>query len=149
MCEKRGDQIRAPGDQLVFRHVIDAWVDPGTGHPSSQGFRPTRAEDAGCLSVDRATMTTAEAAFVLCKSLPPEGFGNANAKSTWAVSLTEVAELRLTLWADPVAAAAPLPANPAHAVIDFEDLTRNDQERLAKKLKAKAIARGCRHPIAA
>ena len=57
MCKKQGTQIVEP-EQLFLRHLLEAWTDPNTGHPTSQAFRPTRTEDEDCLSVDRAMSHT-------------------------------------------------------------------------------------------
>jgi hypothetical protein len=37
----------------------------------------------------------------------------------------------------------PLPDSPAHALINFGDTSEKDYRKLAKKLKALAVARGC------
>ncbi len=144
MCAKNGLQITAP-EQLFFRHLLEAWLDPDTGQPSSQGFRPMREEDKGCLSMDMANKTSAASAFMLCSSQPPAGFGN-SAHSTWGVSLSELTQATLTVWEDPVGATDRLPANPAHAVVDFTSLGNKAQVRAAQRLKAGAAARGCQHP---
>lgn len=148
MCDKKGKRITIPEDQLLLRHLLEAWLDPNTGEPTSQGFRPMRAEDENCLSVDQLAMTTVVEAFRLCSAQPPEGFGN-NVKSTWGISLAELTTLALEAWKDPVSPTGGMPANPAHTVIGFEHLGNNDQTRVARKLKAKAIARGRQYPGAA
>jgi hypothetical protein len=60
--------------------------------------------------------------------------------SVWGVSCAEVSTTGLT--------SAPDPQEnfPSHAIIDFTAHAGNTFRKLAKKLKAKAIARGCLHP---
>jgi hypothetical protein len=55
----------------------------------------------------------------------------------WGISYDEVASNGLT------AANSPLPNSPAHAHIDFEDRDERLCRKLAKRLKAAAVTRGC------
>lgn len=61
----------------------------------------------------------------------------------WGVSCNEVTELGLTSRSDP------LEESPAHAVIDFAGKPDKECRKLAKKLRALALARGCLHSEAA
>ncbi len=151
MCDKSGPQITNPpakAGEILYRHLISGWFDPNKpGQPSSQAFRPSK-KDENCLSVDRSSLTTAEAAFGLNVARPPVGFG-VPAIETWGVSLEEIIAAGRTAWSDPAMAkpADPphslgLPANPAHGVIDFEGLGRSLQDDAARKLRDAAIIRG-------
>jgi len=60
--------------------------------------------------------------------------------SVWGVSCAEVTESGLSSRPDPKQ------DFPSHALIDFTAHRENSFRKLAKKLKAKALARGCLHP---
>ena len=53
-------------DEILFRQIHPNFVEED-GQPSSQPFQPTE-KDAGQLSVDRSSLTTAAAAFALFTS---------------------------------------------------------------------------------
>jgi len=124
-------------DELLFRQVHPSWMrgDEAT----SQAFKPT-PKDAGRLSVARASMTTAEAAFQLHTG--SRGFASVG---TWAVTLEEVdkAPVSLRAFHDPLTEPV---ADPAHAYIDFTGRSRKEIETKAKLLLAAARARGRLHP---
>jgi hypothetical protein len=88
VCEKKGAQITQAHDDLLLRHVYPSWLDD-EGQPSSQAFYPWREVDEGCLSVNRATVTTPEDSFLLFTGERPEGFGGTSA-GVWAIALGEV-----------------------------------------------------------
>jgi len=124
-------------DELLFRQVHPSWVRDA--EPTSQAFKPT-PKDTGRLSVARASMTTAEAAFQL--HTRSRGFGS---EGTWAVTLEEVrrAPISLPAFHDPLTEPV---ADPAHAYIDFTGRSRKEIETKAKLLLAAARARGRLHP---
>jgi len=62
--------------------------------------------------------------------------------SVWGVSSGEVTAEGLTCRPDPQE------NSPAHAVVDFSGQPAKTFRKLAKKLKARAIARGCLYPSA-
>ncbi|MFT3765159.1 MAG: hypothetical protein QM820_06535 [Minicystis sp.] len=146
MCEKAGPQIEDV-TVVLLRQVYPSWLTED-GEPSSQAFYPWRDIDQGCLSVDHGGLTTAESAHALFTTLPPDGFGMASV-GVWGLSVAEVVEVGVSAWCDPVPAADGKPANPAHALVEFEG--KNDKARKAagRVLKVKAIARGRLHPRAA
>jgi hypothetical protein len=61
------------------------------------------------------------------------------ADSVWGVSCSEVSALGLTSTPDPLA------NFPSHALIDFTAFHEKSFRKLAKKLKAAALSRGCLH----
>lgn len=113
------------------------------GEPTSVNFRPTE-RDAGKLSVDRSSIVAAEQAFVhYVERCGRESVG------VWGVTVDEVRDCGRSAIADPIPEDNPEgePANPAHAFVDFRDLTRRPEcEAVAKILKRAAIARGRLHP---
>src|SRR3569623_1588863 len=143
MCEKNGPQL-GEADDLLHRQVPHEWTE--AGEPSSQAFWPWRTIVACCLSVDRNSRTTAEAAFNLFTAAKPSGFGMSSC-GVWALSCDEIKGESLTAWEDPAVATNDTPANPAHAVIDFTAHDAKTQKKIARKLKALAIRRGCLHPV--
>jgi hypothetical protein len=88
-------------DELLLRQVAPlALVEEGV--PSSLAFMP-RGSDAGCLSVDRGSCTTPEAAYRLALAPKPQGFA-LNTVGVWGISLREVREASLRAFSDPIAA---------------------------------------------
>lgn len=61
-------------------------------------------------------------------------------EGVWGVTCAEVSGIELASLPDP------LPESPAHALIDFSGKSAGVCRKLAKKLKAFAISRGCLHP---
>jgi hypothetical protein len=122
-------------DELLFRQVNPGWVRDG--RVSSQAFRPT-PKDAGLLSVDRASLATAESSFLLFTEslrLPSAG--------TWAVTVHECSAQGLPVIEDPLTCPPEAAANPAHAVISYKGVSSNSQvESKGQKLARCAHARG-------
>lgn len=143
MCAKSGPELTDEGEVLL-RQVFPDWLSED-GEPSSQAFYPWRDVDDGCLSVDRASMVTAAAAFARFTAQPPLGFGQP-AVEVWGLSVGELRARALSAWADAVAARPPYPANSSHAVIEFGEHARNRWSKLGKQLKVLAIARARLHP---
>lgn len=124
-------------DELLFRHVHPSWVRDGI--PTSQAFKPT-PKDEGRLSVQRGSLTTAEAAFLK----HTQGLG-LQADSTWAVTVGEVLDepVPRPVFADPLLEPV---HDPARAFVSYEGLARKEIETKAKLLLAAARARGRQHP---
>jgi hypothetical protein len=146
MCTKNGPQITTD-EKLLLRQVLTKWFDED-GLPTTQAFWPWRNIDDGCLSVDRSTLTTAENAFKLFTSPEPDGF-NRESGGVWSMSMSDVQADDLSLWADPVAAKDNEPANPSHALMDFEKYTKKQRESLGRIFKVKSLARGRLFPPSA
>lgn len=122
--------------ELLLRQVHPGFVRDG--RVGSQAFRPT-PKDKRMLSVARAVLTTAEAAFTRhteCLALASAG--------TWAVTVGECAELALPVRPDAIIE-EPCP-DPAHAVVDFTALTNSKIEAHGARLARRANDRGRLHP---
>jgi len=121
-------------DELLFRQVHPTFVRDG--RVGSQAFRPT-AKDEGCLSVARGALTTPRQAYH-----HHTGTVGLDSAGTWAVSVGECGTLSLVAFEDPIAASAEAPADPAHAFIDFRELSRSHAEARGMKLARLATSRG-------
>lgn len=113
--------------ELLHRQVHPNHLNEG--RPTRIAFAPNSNDD-GKLSVDRGSVTTAEASYLsyLERELLSAG--------TWSVTLSEVHKTSLRAFEDP------LPDNPAHAVIDFGEFGKNRWKQASKALADFAIARG-------
>lgn len=114
--------------EVLHRQVHPSWVVDG--HPSSQAFIPT-PKDGGQLSVSRDSLADAKESYAR-----HVGRGLATA-GTWSLDLSEVTSVGLSAHADPV------PADDAHALIDFTKLSNSAAAKVGKRLKVFAVARGC------
>ncbi len=130
--------------EVLLRQIFPDWLKE-EGEPSSVAFYPWRDVDDGCLSVDRGSMVSAKDALALFTAPPPHGFGR-NAVEVWGVSVAEAYAQQLPVWEDPVAAANGYPANPHHALIDFNPLPRKRWSKVGKFLKSAAIDRKRLYP---
>jgi hypothetical protein len=121
--------------EMLFRQVHPNFVRDG--RPSSQAFRPTK-KDEGKLSVARGSMTSAENAFrhhAERLQLPSAG--------TWGVLVGECIGLQLQTFPDPTSAPPEPFADPAHAFVDFRELSNNQAEARGAKLARQAAMRDC------
>jgi hypothetical protein len=126
-------------DELLFRQVNPNWIREG--RVSSQAFRPM-PKDGGLLSVDRASMTTAEASHRLFT----EELRLASA-GVWAITVAECAAQDLPVLEDPIAVSPQTTANPAHAVVSFASVSSKGQiEAKGQKLARCANERGRLYP---
>lgn len=129
MSAPRGARI-PKSDELLFRQVHPTFVHDGV--PTSQAFRPT-PKDKELLSCQRQSKIAS----------PSESYrvsvekGAASA-GVMAVSIVEVEDRGLGAYDDEET--APIP-DPAHAVIDFRNLSGGAAEKHSKALKAKAVSR--------
>lgn len=121
-------------DELLHRQIHPAWFEEG--QPTSQGFRPTGKDD-GMLSVDRSTLSTAEASFVLHR----DGKGLQTA-GTWGLTVGEFLAEDVRCRKDPIEASQDEPANPAHAVADFTPHGTGRCKIISKRLRNVAVGRG-------
>jgi hypothetical protein len=128
----------------LFRQVFPNWLEDD-GQPSSQAFHPWRDCDDGSLSVDRASLTTAEATFLLFTTPKPMGFEGQSA-GVWGFTVGEIMAMRLVALEDAIAATKDTPANPAHALVNFHNIDRSRWKNTGRQLKVKAIDRGRIHP---
>lgn len=127
-------------DEVLFRQIHPNFKD-GDGLssqpfiPSSQAFNPT-PKDNNKLSVDRSSLTDAASSYEL--------FISAGHKSAavFGVSMSEFSHEGIDCFSDPIPVSDNNNGNPAHALADYSPHTQGQQKNKAKRLKAKAIARG-------
>lgn len=126
---------------LLHRQAHPNFLD--SDKPTSQVFTPF-PKDNGELSVDDGSKVTAEEShrhYTTTRKL--------TSASVWAVTVEEASKVGTP------AASSPNEDNPAHAHLDFNsEPTKSEptdselaktHRKLAKKLKIKAIARGCQY----
>ena len=119
--------------ELLHRQVHPSFVQ--AGRVSSAAFTPTR-KDAGKLSVDRGSLTTAREAFERYRREDRRSAG------VWSISRRECEVQRLDVIPEPVEGEMP---NPAHAFVDFHDLTGGETRRRGQLLARAANERGIQH----
>ncbi len=111
---------------LMLRQIHPSFIKQG--QITSQAFRPT-TKDNSKLSVYDHDMISAEKAYEhYTKKLLKSSAG------VMAVCVKECNELNLPVLSDP----APFPE---HALIDFSEYSYPQSEKLAKKLRQKAVER--------
>jgi hypothetical protein len=123
-------------DELLFRQVHPSLLDGDI--PASSAFMPTES-DKGQLSVDRESISTAQAAHELYVESGLESVGS------FGITVGEFNTQNLLCFPDPILAAENRKANPAHARVDFSAFGRSRQRALAKRLKGFALGRGLLH----
>jgi hypothetical protein len=102
------------------------------GEITSQMFIPFPKDKGNLSTYDGNRITAAESFAHFTK----QGFQSVG---VWDVRCAQVSETGLTSRTDPVA------SNAAHAVIEFGTKTEKECRKLAKKLKAFALANGCQY----
>jgi hypothetical protein len=117
---------------LLLRQVHPSFLPEG--QLSSQAFIPF-PKDKGGLSVYDDELISANDSFLHYTEI----LGLASA-GVWGVSNEEVAATGLT------SQPAPLSDSSAHALINFANNPEKEWRKLAKRLRAYALARGCLHP---
>jgi hypothetical protein len=121
----RGPKLQDSAEKLL-RQVHPSFIV--AGRPSSQAFRPTK-KDEGQLSVSMGSKTTPAQAFEL--HTRAKGLASAG---VWSVTVGDCETFGLDAYEDSVV--EPLP-DPAHAVVDFAELT-DARVRQASQLLARA-----------
>lgn len=121
-----GAQITDPEEHL-YRQVHASWIQEG--RVTSAAWKPT-PKDGGLLSVSRAKRRSAAESFshhTQTLGLPSAG--------VWAVTVHDCAKAGLAVYEDPIETPVP---DPAHAVIDFRELTGGQVKAKAQQLRAAA-----------
>ncbi len=116
-------------DTVLLRQVHPNFMSKGI--VSSQAFIPF-PKDEGQLSVYDGDMIEPRMSYEHYTA--KLGFQSVG---VWGVSCAEVRETGLT------SASNPLPDFPAHALINFGTVSDKECRKLAKRLKAAAVNRGC------
>ena len=124
--------------ELLFRQIHPDLLDGDV--PASSNFKP-KPSDENMLSVDRASLTTAAKSFDLYI-----GNGRKSA-AVYALSVGEFATEKISCRENPIPASEAQAENSAHTVADFSNHVRSQQDKIAKRLKQRAIARGRQHPL--
>jgi hypothetical protein len=130
------DDKLSDGGEVLFRQIHPTFYQ--NGEPSSQPFMPT-PKDQNKLSVDRSALTTAATAHALFTANGHESV------AVYGISVGEFGSEALECASDPLDATEDQQANPAHAIADYSPHGGSKQKTIAKRLKIKALARGCLH----
>lgn len=124
-------------DELLLRNINPGFVH--NGQPSSQAFKPT-SKDNGLLSVSQSTKRSAEEAFrFFTETLKLES------SAVYAVSVGECLEHEVVPHEDPLTTECDGIHDDSHACIDFRSRNNSQTDRVAKRLKKKAIDRGIQY----
>ena len=116
-------------DTLLLRQAHPHFMDGGL--PTSQVFLPN-SEDQGRMSAYDGDQISPEDAYRhYTETLKKQSL------SVWALTKDEADRNGVPASADP------LPDFPSHAQIDFNQTPESSWRRVAKRLKALSIARGC------
>ena len=121
-------------EEMLFRQVHPSFVRDG--RPSSQALRPTK-KDEGTLSVARGSLCTAEDAFL--HHTRTLGLSSAG---TWGVLVGDCSEQGLPVFPDPITAPPGRFPDPAHAFVDFRELSGSQIEARGARLARRAAERG-------
>jgi hypothetical protein len=123
--------------EVLFRQIHpNSYAD---GRLASDRFRPQPSDD-GLMSVDRGALTTAEASNLLFTT------SGRQSAAVFGISVEEFSSESLNCSDDPLEADGDWPANPAHAVVDYNSLDCKKWKNISKRLTQKAIARGRLYP---
>lgn len=125
----------ASDGELLLRQVHPKWIHDG--RVGSVAFRPT-PKDKKLLSVSRDSLTTPPQAHDL--HTKAKGF---ESEGVWAVSVSEVRNVSLFAYGDPLTTPV---EDPAHTVVDFQSLGTSATDRASDLLASRARTRGCLHP---
>lgn len=124
-------------NEVLFRQIHpNSFVD---GRLASDRFRP-QPRDAGFMSVDRGSLTTAMASNLLFTT------SGRQSVAVFGISVEEFSDELLPCLENPLEADGDMPANPAHAVVDYNCHNDNKWKIISKRLTQKALARGLLHP---
>lgn len=116
-------------DTTLLRQVHPTFAPDGK--PTSQAFLPFPKDDARLSAYNGDRISAADSFEHYTGDLQLESVG------VWGVTCQEVESVELEGQEDP------LPNSPHHAVISFEHHEAASFRKLAKKLKAFALRRGC------
>ena len=132
-----GEQLKDDKEDL-FRHIHPEQYDK-CNDPTSQAFLPTK-KDADRLSVDRASLTTAETSLKLFRK------NGGTADEVYALTVGQFRANGIPCVGDPIEGNGKLP-NQAHAYADFGEYGSGQKRNKARRLKEAAIARGKVYPL--
>lgn len=133
-----GEKLLTDPEEQLWRNAHPTFLDGE--RLSSQVFTPT-AQHAWKLSVARSAAVSASDHFVEYTEVM-----NLDSIGVWAVSVAEVNLEGLTAVYDAESDTAPDPCPAGHTFIDFSAATRNQMSKIGRRLRDKAVERGCQHP---
>ena len=122
------------GEEVLYRQIHPAFYDDG--QLLSPAFKPS-SDDEGMMSVDRSSLTSAQAAH--------EHYTVHNKRSSscvCGVSVEEFAADAILCHGDPIAETDALKGNPAHGLANYTTIEEKKWKNVAKKLKNLAKKRG-------
>lgn len=127
-------------DELLLRNIHPSWMDGDK--LTSQAFKPT-PKDEDQLSCDRFSKTSPEDCWVL--HTESKGLESC---AVFGVTVGEFNGEGVDCIDDPIVGGSGQVANPAHAIADYSPIpSQNKKEKVAKKIRAKAVARGVLFPL--
>jgi hypothetical protein len=127
--------ILTDSEEVLFRHIRFSLLHDG--QPQSLAFVPL-PKDKNLLSVDRGSMMTPRESYRL---FTDNGFDCAR---VYGISVGEFAGEKIVCRPDPLPSSDAMPRpNPADAVADFSPHNASQQKLIAKRLKRRALSRGC------
>lgn len=133
-----GEELLTDPDEQLWRNAHPTFLDGE--RLSSQVFTPTAQHDWK-LSLARSSKVSASDHFVeYTEKLNLDSIG------VWSVSVAEVNLEGLTGVYDAESDAAPDPCPAGHTSVDFSNASRSQVGKIGRRLRDKAVERGCQHP---
>lgn len=123
--------VLTDAEEVLFRQIHPNFIH--NGQPASDRFKP-QPNDAGMMSVDRGSLTTASASHALYTK------AGSQSAAVFGVSVSEFGEEGIRCEENV------LLENPAHAVANFNPHPAYEHKNISKRLTRKAVARGQLHP---
>lgn len=127
-------------EEVLYRQIHPTFMHEGV--PSSGSFMPSK-KDEHKLSLDRSSLVTAEASHVAYLATGLES------EAVYGLEVREFGAEAIDCEEDPIERSETAPENKAHALADYSPFNPSKQKNISKRLKIKAVARGCLHPPAA
>jgi len=131
-----GDKLTDKAE-ILYRQIHPTFIE--NGEPSSQPFKPTE-KDKNLLSVDRSSLVSAERSHVAYTA------AGMSSSAVYGLTVGEFGTEKIVCNSDPIEDGAL--KNAAHSVADYSVHSASQQKNVAKRLKRKALERGCLHPPA-
>lgn len=131
-----GERLTDP-DEVLFRQIHPSCIQ--NGEPASDRFKP-QPNDQGFMSVDRSSLTTAQASFETYLK------GGRQSAAVYGVSVGEFQDENIACQSDPIDGTDGREPNPAHALTDYTVHDERKWKNISKRLTHKAKARGRLHP---
>jgi len=124
-------------EEMLFRQIHPNCIVDGA--PASDRFKPQPA-DAGFMSVDRSSITSAASSHALYVST------GRKSSAVYGVTVGEFKEEEIQCLSDPLSETVSSSANDAHALADYNPHDEKKWKLISKRLTQKARAHGQLHP---